>query len=225
MKNFKLQMLLFCWSLTATVAAQSKSPFIPEPGEGLSINSLSMTLLGAPANYEAAPLSNSQEVFLMRDHIIGLSHFAYALGVGYSAHFYDGNLFLSVDQDGTMNQELLTIGSYRSNRFSTEYVDAAMELRYRSRSNKNGRYTRLYVGGLFGYKTDAYSHYSSDVLRVKYYRLEGFNPYRYGVYAKMGRGPFNAMAYYGLSPIVVSGPMFTDWKDARNLNIGLSITL
>jgi len=161
----------------------------------------------------------------MRDHVIGLSHFSVAYGLGYSAQFYHGNLRIDVAEDGTQTLVDLTGHDFISNRFATEYVDAALELRYRGKVNRKGRYNRLYIGGCFGYRTDAYSYYKDAVYQVKYYQIAGFNPFRYGVHVKAGRGPVNAYVYYGLSSIVVDGPMLPEWSEARPLSVGLSVTL
>ena len=60
---------------------------------------------------------------------------------------------------------------------------------------------------------------------MKFYNIAGFNPYRYGVYAKAGWGPVNVFGFYGMSPLVVDGPLLDSWQEARSLNLGLSITL
>ena len=161
----------------------------------------------------------------MRDNVIGLSHFSIAYGVGYSAQFYHGNVRIDVAEDGTQTLVDLSGRDFISNRFATEYFDATVAFRYRGKANRKGRYNRLYVGGTFGYRTDAYSYYKDDAYQVKYYQISGFNPIRYGVHVKAGRGPVNAYVHYGLSAIVVEGAMLPEWAQARPLTVGLSFTL
>jgi len=169
--------------------------------------------------------ANSQAIHFMRDNVIGISHFSWAWGLGYSAHFYNGNLHLDVAEDGTTTPVYLAAEQYNSNRFATEYVDASVEFRYRGVANSKGRYNRFYLGGLVGYKTDSYSYLKNDNYRVKFYNVGGFNPLRYGVYAKVGRGQLNIFGFYGLSALVTDGPLMSDWSQARSMNAGLSITL
>ncbi|MCH1401142.1 MAG: PorT family protein [Schleiferiaceae bacterium] len=218
-----LPLIVFVLAI-ASAYGQKTSTFIPEPGEGFSFNSSALLVSGAPEAFSPGAIANSQEIHFMRDNVFGISHFSWAWGVGYSAHFYQGNLHLDVSEDGTMTPVYLT-GNDHSNRFATEYVDGTVELRYRGNVNKKGRYNRLYVGALFGYRTDSYSYYKDQNYRVKFYNIAGFNPYRYGVYAKAGRGPVNVFGFYGMSPLVVDGPLLDTWQEARSLNLGLSITL
>lgn len=206
------------------LTAQGKA-FIPEPGEGVSFNTSSLLVAGAGGAFEPAWKANSQEVQLLRENTIGLTHFGLAYGVGYSGHFYHGNLHVDVASDGQQNLENLDGQSYTSNRLATEYLDGVLELRYRSNSNKNGRYTRIYVGGLVGYLTDSYSYLETEAYRVKFYNIGGFSTLRYGAYLKAGRGPFNLYYYYGLNPIVESGVLVPELGAATSQNIGLSITL
>ena len=204
---------------------QSKTSFLPEPGEGFSFNSGLLTVLQAPASFQSHARSNSQSFQLMRDHVLGLSHFSIAYGLGYSAQFYHGNLRIDVAENGTQSIVDLTGRDFISNRFATEYLDATLEFRYRGKVNRNGRYNRLYLGGTFGYRTDAYSYYKDEIYQVKYYHVAGFNPIRYGLHVKAGRGPVNGYVHYGLSAIVVDGAMLPQWSEARPLSVGLSLTL
>ncbi len=222
-KTYHLLFTLLVLSLTGH--GQSKTTYLPEPGEGFSFNSGLLSVLDAPESFESDARSNSQSFQFMRDNVIGLSHFSVAYGLGYSAQFYHGNVRIDVAEDGTQTLVDLSGRDFISNRFATEYVDAAIELRYRGKVNRNGRYNRFYIGGCLGYRTDAYSYYKDAVYRVKYYQISGFNPLRYGVHIKAGRGPVNAYVYYGLSAIVVDGAMLPEWSEARPLSVGLSVTL
>ena len=217
--------LIFSASFLNPNCSYAQDVHIPEPGEGFSFNTSFLMIAGVPDDYAPGVIANSQEFQLIRENHIGLSHFGVAYGLGYSGHFYHGNLHIHVDENGTQSVRDLTGQPYKSNRFATEYVDGLIELRYRGKTNKNGRYNRFYMGGILGYKVDAYSYQNSDSYRVKFYNVDGFNTLRYGLYAKVGRGQFNLFYFYGLSPIVTSGPMLPDWSNATSQNIGLSITL
>ncbi len=222
MKKAAVILVAFVFSLGAFGQAKA---FIPEPGEGLSFNTSSLMVVGAPGSFTSSWKANSQEFQLLRENTIGLSHFGLAYGVGYSGHFYHGNLHVDVASNGQQILENLDGQSYISNRLATEYVDGILELRYRSNANKNGRYTRIYVGGLIGYLTDSYSYLETENYRVKFYNIGGFSTLRYGAYFKAGRGPFNLYYYYGLNPIVESGVLVPELGAATSQNIGLSITL
>lgn len=221
----KISYCLFLTLFISTPIFGQRKAFIPEPGEGISLNSSSLLIVGASGSYVSSWKANSQEFQLLRENTIGLSHFGIAYGVGYSGHFYHGNLHVDVAADGQQTLENLSGQSYISNRLATEYVDGVLEWRYRSNSNKNGRYTRVYVGGLVGYLTDSYSYLEMEDYRVKFYNIGGFSTLRYGAYLKAGRGPFNLYYYYGLNPMVESGVLVPVLGAATSQNIGLSITL
>jgi len=98
-KTYYLLLALLALSLLGY--SQSKTTFLPEPGEGFSFNSGLLSVLEAPESFESNARSNSQSFQLMRDNVIGLSHFSVAYGLGYSAQFYHGNLRIDVAEDGT----------------------------------------------------------------------------------------------------------------------------
>ena len=217
--------LLFAASFLNPILSYGQGVYIPEPGEGFSFNTSRLMVAGVPEDFSPALMANSQEIQFLREHHIGLTHFGIAYGLGYSGHFYHGNLHIHVDEDGTQSVRDLTGQDYKSNRFATEYLDGLLELRYRSKANKNGRYNRLYVGGVLGYKVDAYSYQNSGSYRVKFYNVDGFNTLRYGLYGKVGRGQINLFYFYGLSGLITSGSMLPEWSNATSRNLGVSITL
>ena len=222
MRKFKFVLLILLASTSAF--AQGKA-FIPEPGEGVSFNTSSLMVVGAGGSFAPAWQANSQEVQLLRETTFGLTHFGLAYGVGYSGHFYHGNLHIDVSADGSQTLQNLDGESYLSNRLAAEYVDGVLEFRYRSVANNKGRYNRFYVGAIAGYRVDSYAYLQADDYRVKFYNIGGFSTLRYGAYLKAGRGPFNLYYYYGLNPIVESGVLVPELGAATSQNIGLSITL
>ena len=222
MRNFFVVLFIFC--LVFKSQGQNEF-FVPEQGEGISFNTSSLIVVGANASYLPSWQANSQEVHLLREHRIGLSHFGIAYGVGYSGHFYHGNVHVNVDPDGTQTLSFLNGQDYISNRFATEYLDGVLEFRFRTNSNNKGRYTRFYIGGILGYLADSYSYFNSDLYRVKFYDIGGFSNLRYGSFIKFGRGPLNLYYYRGFNPVVSSGVLTTELGESTSQNIGLSITL
>ncbi len=220
----KFQYVLLILLASSLAFAQGKA-FIPEPGEGVSFNTSSLMVVGAGGTFVPAWQANSQEVQLLRESTFGLTHFGLAYGVGYSGHFYHGNLHIDVSADGTQTLQNMDGVTYLSNRLAAEYVDGVLEFRYRSTANKKGRYNRFYVGVIAGYRVDSYAYLQAENYRVKFYNIGGFSTLRYGAYLKAGRGPFNLYYYYGLNPIVESGVLVPELGAATSQNIGLAITL
>jgi hypothetical protein len=222
MRKFQYVLLIL---FASTLAFAQGKAFIPEPGEGVSFNTSSLMVVGAGGTFVPAWQANSQEVQLLRESTFGLSHFGVAYGVGYSGHFYHGNLHIDVSADGTQTLQNLDGEAYLSNRLAAEYVDGVLEFRYRSTANNKGRYNRCYVGVIAGYRVDSYAYLQAEDYRVKFYNIGGFSTLRYGAYLKAGRGPFNLYYYYGLNPIVESGVLVPELGAATSQNIGLAITL
>ena len=172
MRKFQFVLLILLASTSAF--AQGKA-FIPEPGEGVSFNTSSLMVVGAGGSFAPAWQANSQEVQLLRETTFGLTHFGLAYGVGYSGHFYHGNLHIDVSADGIQTLQNLDGESYLSNRLAAEYVDGVLEFRYRSVANNKGRYNRFYVGAIAGYRVDSYAYLQADDYRVKFYNIGGFS--------------------------------------------------
>lgn len=222
MRKFQYVLLVL---LTSTSAFAQGKAFIPEPGEGVSFNTSLLMAVGAGGSFVPAWQANSQEVQLLRESTFGLTHFGVAYGVGYSGHFYHGNLHIDVSADGSQTLQNFDGEAYLSNRLAAEYVDGVLEFRYRSAVNNKGRYNRFYVGAVAGYRVDSYAYLKAEDYRVKFYNIGGFSTLRYGAYLKAGRGPFNLYYYYGLNPIVESGVLVPELGAATSQNIGLAITL
>lgn len=219
------QTILSLFMLFAAQNVWAQKVFIPEQGEGIVFTASSLSISGAPSSFVPSNRSNAYAIQIFREHIIGLSHFSIAGGVGYSGQYYHGNVHIEVLENGEQNEVLLSAGSFKSNRIATEYADALLEFRYRGNANKKGRFTRIYVGGFAGYRTNAFSHLHTTNYEVKYYHIEGINPLRYGIYARAGKGPINLSASFSLSPIFSSGAMLTDWSEATSTSVGLSLML
>lgn len=222
MRKFKFVLIVLL--AYTTVGAQGKA-FIPVRGEGVSFNTSSLMVFGAGTAFIPSWQANSQELQLLRECTLGLSHFGLAYGVGYSGHFYHGNLHIDVAADGSQTLQNLDDAIYLSNRLAAEYVDGILEFRYRSSANNKGRYNRFYLGAIVGYRVDSYAYIQAEDYRVKFYNIGGFSTIRYGTFLKVGRGPFNLYYYFGLNPIVTSGVLVPELGAANSQNIGLAITL
>jgi len=225
---FKKLIVFFLFSWLSFVSAQAQ--FIPVNGEWLHFSYSKLTLLNTPPDLVEKWNSQGWQLMFMRETRLGLrSHFAFAYGLGFSTNYWHTNLNIkTLPQGGISYQYLPTDSTYKTNRFSANYIDLPIEFRYRSKSNHKGRYFRLYVGGLVGYKINSFSEFKESNYNVKFYKITDLASWHYGVFVRTGFWLFNLYAYYGLNPV------FSDIKvgnapeglgDMHSFSLGLSISL
>lgn len=219
-------LLLFLFLSFLTV----KSQYIPVNGEWLHFSYSKLTLLNAPEKLEQKWNSQGWQLMFMRESRLGLrSHFAFAYGLGFSTHYWHTNLNISLTPNGELNYSYLTQDTaYNRNRFSANYIDVPIEFRYRSKNSNKGRYFRLYLGGLVGYKINSFSQFVKNDFNIKYYKISDLAAWHYGVFVRTGYWLFNVYAYYGLNTV------FADLKtenapqglgEMHSFSLGLSISL
>lgn len=158
------------------------------------------------------------------------SHWGIGYGPGFSVNYWHTNLNITTNPSGgPLNYTFLpSDSSFNSNRFSASYVDFPVEIRFRSNSNNKGRYYRLYVGGLIGYRINSFSQFKVDDYNVKHYNITSLSRWHYGVFLRTGYWLFNLYVYYGLNPVFGDlnegeGPLGLD--KMQSLSIGLSLSL
>lgn len=201
---------------------------ISRQGEGIHLSYGYAMLLNAPEALTTRYSDSWQVQFVNEWLLSNYSHFALGYGLGFSTYNWHNNLRISTSP----NSPVLTYSylpadsSYNTNRFSGSYVDMPLELRYRSKMNQYGRYWRIYVGGLVGYRINSSSKFRVDDFSVKNYRITDLAQWQYGVFLRTGYYVFNLYAYYGLNPVFSQvAPGWEDLTKLRNLSIGLNISL
>lgn len=209
----------------------AKAQFIPVPGEWLHFSYAHLTLLNAPEELEESARSQGWQIMFMYESPLGRrSHFSVGYGLGFTGNNWHSNLRITTNPGGgNLNYSYLsTDSSYSKNRFSSSYIDLPVELRFRSKSNGTGRYFRLYVGALVGYKMGSFSQFKAGDYNVKHFKINDLSRWHYGVFVRTGFWLFNLYAYYGLNPVFDPGR--SDFypaglKQMQSLSIGLSVSI
>jgi hypothetical protein len=209
----------------------SHAQYIPEKGEWLHFSYSHLQLLHAPEQLEQKWNSNGWQLMMMWENLFGKrSHWGIAYGPGFSVNYWHTNLNITTGPNGgPLNYTYLpSDSSYNRNRFSASYFDIPVEIRYRSTTDKKGRYFRFYVGGLIGYRINSFSQIKVNDYNVKHYRINDISRWQYGVFLRTGYWLFNLYVYYGINPVfgdLAEGQGFEGLDQMQSLSIGLSLSL
>jgi len=101
-----------------------------------------------------------------------------------------------------------------------------IELRFRSTSNKKGRYWRFYPYVKLGFQVKSYNLFKVGDYKIHDFKITDSNKFRASAGIRLGFWIFNIYANYELTPLyksVIIGS--TDLSDFRTVNLGLSVSM
>jgi hypothetical protein len=206
-----------------------KQIYIPERGEWFNLEATTSFLLPQSIELKQRP-GYSISFSLMNEHLFGVSHWSLGYGIGFGSYHYNNNLNVRTDSS---TQEavysLLDEGSYDINRQSFQYLEVPIELRYRTTSNKKGRYIRIYPYVKLGARVRDFSTYSKGDYSVAHFSNKGSEWFRASGGLRFGYWIFNLYANYELTPLykeeVNVENSSIELSKFRTLNVGLSVSL
>ncbi|QQS30015.1 MAG: outer membrane beta-barrel protein [Sphingobacteriales bacterium] len=158
-------------------------------------------------------------IYAMYDVALIDDNVSIAPGGGFSFSNYYHNGYFSLDADeNTLFKPLpdkvyngtdsVSLGNSKRNKLSTSFVDAALELRFRTNPNKSNKRIKFAVGARAGYRLDAHTKYRGDDLNgsgrevfIKTKLIPNMNRFRYGLTARAGYANINLFAFYSLSEL------------------------
>lgn len=112
----------------------------------------------------------------------------------------------------------------------TNYVEVPLEFCFRTNPEDPSRSFRASIGGRFGYMFDSFTKvkYKEDgeMKKIKDKQNYNLNPFRYGVTAKVGVGPFSVFGYYNLNSLFEpgKGPKYKkEIVDFNTFTVGVSL--
>lgn len=220
-----LLLLSTCLGLSLHSRAQYH---LPEEADWFNYDLTHEILLNPVSDLSQEWRSNASHLSVMRDFLLGTSHFSVGIGLGLSTHNYHTNLRFSVQPDGTDVFALLAdTVSYSRNKITAQYLEIPVELRFRSNVNGRGRFFRFSLGFKGGLRLKAYSRFRDEKIHVVYYGLNEVTKWRYGVYTRIGFGYMSLYAFYQLNPVFDTGVLENgEALDRMNsLSVGLSLSL
>ena len=219
-----IKLLLTALLTSAFLHAQ----YMPRQGESVQFSYGYAMLLQAPEELQQT-FSDAWQLQFMNEVLLGnKNHFSLGYGLGFSQFNWRSNLRITTSPGAEeLNYSYLATDSiYNKNRLLATYVDLPIEIRWRSNTNKYGRYWRFYFGGLVGYRMNTSSLFKVDDYSVKNYGISDVANVHYGVFVRTGFWMFNLYAYYGINPVFKSAaPGWEDLQDMRSLTLGLTISI
>ena len=152
---------------------------------------------------------------------IARTKFSFVPGIGLSMERFKliNNYTLNSfkDPEGTFSLALANIaypGTYKS-MIVTNYLELPVGFRFDSHPEDIARSVSIALGGRVGVLYDGFTKvkYSQDgeTKTIKDKQNHGLNPFRYGVYGRLGIGGFNIFTFYNISPLFekAKGPAST----------------
>ncbi len=171
--------------------------------------------LNAPQDIQVKPFSRGFNTFVMFDFPFKeKSHFSVALGPGLSSeNVYHNGRFINTDT----TTQLVPINDsikYKRNKLNTNYLEAPLEFRFRTKPLVKSYRLKIAVGLRGGMLISSHIKFigqgtafgqPGDNVKIKEYKVPNLAKYRYGLTARVGFGPFNFIGYYGLSTLFDQG--------------------
>ncbi|PCI35799.1 MAG: hypothetical protein COB60_01440 [Flavobacteriaceae bacterium] len=145
-------------------------------------------------------------------------NFGLGLGIGYNYNAYIQNILIS---ETDQNISASIVSNYKSNRFVTNAIEFPLEIRWRTSTATDYKFTRIYIGGKLNYAFQTSSKMSDNAGVIKTKNIAAFNKLHYGLTAAIGYSTFNLYMYYGLKPMFKSLQIGTQKLEMKEFQIGL----
>ncbi len=177
--------------------------------------------MNGPGDVSVKPWSYHTSLHYMQDIPFGKSGFAGAIGLGFRSHNVFHNGIFIEDPDGEDATQLVPYSKDQEpdkNKLSANYFDLPLELRFRTEGSPA---FKIAVGGSIAYLFNLHHKIIDSDGKRKYFGIDGVDPLRYGLQARIGVGRFNAFAYYSLSPFFKSG----QGPQMQQVSLGVALTL
>ncbi len=208
-------------------AQKTKKLYIPERGEWLNFEVTGNRLLPDSKDITQT-IGYSISFSFMHEIVFGRSHWSLGYGLGFGSYQYNNNL--NIKNDPTTKLPVYTLlpsdSAYDINRQTIQYFEIPIELRFRTTSNKKGRYLRIYPQIKLGFRVKSFSLFKTGDYSVANFGLQDTKKFRAAVGMRFGYWIFTLYGNYELTPLyqsVIIGE--TDLANFRTINLGLSISL
>jgi len=149
-------------------------------------------------------------------------NFGMGIGLGYALNSYSSNLRIFRDTSNNISYDILEIGTFSKNRFTTHLIEMPIQIRWRTSTSETYDFWRVYTGVRLGYVFSKKALYEGDLGRSNLRKNEHLNNFQYGLSLSAGYSTWNIYAYYALHPIFSNEAKFEESPiDLRFIRIGL----
>lgn len=147
---------------------------------------------------------------------------AIGLGLGYSWNSFNQNLLISkANREFTYN-DIDDNSAFSKNKFSQHLVELPFEFRWRSSTQSEYKFWRIYTGFKTSYVVANSSKYEGEPQNEKYKNIKDFNDIQYGLTLSFGYNTWNFYVYYAINPIFDSNAVLNNSSiDMNAIKIGL----
>lgn len=160
-------------------------------------------LLGnKPNDLSQSGFSSGFHLGIIRDMPINKKrNLALGFGLGYSTNIFNQNLLINKDNTSTTSYTILSDSdTYSKNKYSNHLVEIPLEFRWRTSTESNYNFWRIYSGFKFSYMFAHKAVYNGDLGNLKFSDIDTLNNFQYGLFISAGYNTWNIYLYYALNP-------------------------
>jgi hypothetical protein len=179
----------------------------------------------SPGGLRQNKISPSFGFGILRDMPINKSRtFSIAAGLGYSINILNDNLYTYTTSDANPTRVYEIISSdiyYSKNKFTTQYLDLPIEIRWRNSTFESHKFWRIYTGFKLSYLISDKYTFVNDLGTTILKHDPNLNKLQYGCYISSGWNSLNVYMYYGLNPIYKSSEVNGQANKMNLFTLGL----
>jgi len=146
------------------------------------------------------------------------------IGLGLSFNSFNQNMLIAEDTDRAISFSILdnNVTSFTKNKFYSHLIELPIQYRWRTSTETEYKFWRIYTGIKLGYVLANASKYEGKPNDVRIKGINAFNDFQYGLTLTAGYNTWNFHVYYALNPIFKTGNFVnSDALDTRALKVGL----
>lgn len=156
---------------------------------------------------------------MMNEKILGKGHAAIGFGLGFSSQNVHSNTFPTYSPDGSHTFLSPISGNYDLNKLSCNFLDAALELRFRTNENEREKRFKVSLGMKGGYLVQSHTKYEDSNGKIKTYDIKNLSKFQFGTTARIAYGNWGLSGYYSLVNL------FKDGKGPEVVPVSMGISL
>ncbi|MDT0675156.1 porin family protein [Autumnicola musiva] len=180
-------------------------------------------LTNKPDEISQSGFSGGFQVGFVRDFPLNEQrNISLGTGLGWAINSYGHNLFIGEDENGeSIFRALDDDVSYDTNRFTTQAVEAPLEVRWRTSTATSYRFWRIYTGFRLGYIYHFRSNFVQEANKVNQTEVPELERFRLGATFTFGYNTFNFHFYYSLNPFFGDATIQEEQLGISTLKMGL----
>jgi hypothetical protein len=223
----KIKIILIALLFSATANGQEKKPALRVPRVQTKMDQLILTLSSdnwkdLSSGFESKPLrSRGFSVMLMGEGMNENGTAGIGLGLGFSSQNVHTDAMLIENADGTTSLSKIPDSiDYDLNKLSLNFLDAALELRFRTKENSHLQRFKISLGIKAGLLLQSHTKYEDENGKFKTYGVANINKFQYGPTVRIGYASWGISGYYSMVTLLKKdkGPELIPFS------IGISVT-